>query len=96
MKSIKELKRVLKEHQKEIQRDFKVKRLALFGSYIRGEQSKKSDLDVLVEFREPVGFEFIHLADYLQDLLGVKIDLVTKAALKPNRWKYISKELRYV
>jgi predicted nucleotidyltransferase len=45
---------------------------------------------------EPVGFRFIHLADFLENLLGVEVDLTTKDAIKPNRWKYIKDDLIYV
>lgn len=63
---------------------FKIKRLGLFGSCVRGEQTGKSDIDILVEFDEPVGFfKFIALEDYLSDRLGAKVDLVTPDALKP-------------
>ncbi|MEW5807726.1 MAG: nucleotidyltransferase family protein, partial [Acidobacteriota bacterium] len=66
---------------------------AIFGSYARGEQPKDSDVDVLVEFSEPVGFLFIHLADYLEEILGREVDLITPDAIKPNREKYIMQEL---
>jgi predicted nucleotidyltransferase len=57
----------------------------VFGSYVRGEARQGSDLDVLVEFEEaPSFFEFIALEDHLSDLLGVKVDLVMKSALKPR------------
>lgn len=58
--------------------------LGLFGSYVRGEQRKRSDLDVLVEFvRVPGMFRFLELERELSSLLGVRVDLVEKEALKP-------------
>jgi hypothetical protein len=72
---------------------FQVKSLPLFGSYVRGRQRKKSDLDILVEFSEPPSFfEFLALERYLSDLLGVKVDLVMKAALKPAIGKHVLAE----
>jgi uncharacterized protein len=67
-----------------LENEFKVKELAIFGSYVRGEQKKTSDLDILVEFSEPVGlFHFIDVSHFLTELLGIKVDLVMKSALKP-------------
>lgn len=59
--------------------------IELFGSFIRNEQQANSDLDILVTFsKAPSLFKFIELEDYLSDLLGIKVDLVMKSALKPN------------
>jgi predicted nucleotidyltransferase len=96
MKTLEELKEIIERHRQELEQKFKVKRIAIFGSYTRNEQTKESDIDVLVEFKEPVGFLFIHLADFLEELLNVKVDLVTPDAIKPNRRKYIMKDLTYV
>ena len=64
---------------------FKVETIGIFGSYVRGEQKRKSDLDVLVEFSEtPSLFEFVELEDFLSQKLGVKVDLVLRDALKPR------------
>lgn len=87
---------LLREHQSEIER-FGVKSLALFGSVVRGEAGKTSDVDFLVEFARPVGlFEFIDLKGYLENLLGCKIDLGTPASLKPGLRERVLKEAVYV
>ena len=96
MKTFEEIKRIIEKDRKELEKKYKVKDIALFGSYVRGDQNEKSDLDILVEFREPVGFLFIHLADFLEEQLGVEVDLVTRDAIKSNRWKYIKEDLIYV
>jgi len=96
MKKLKEIKEIINEHRQELEEKYKVKTIAVFGSYVRDEQNPTSDIDVLVEFKEPVGFLFFHLADYLEEITGVKIDLVTKDGIKPNRRPYILKELVYV
>jgi predicted nucleotidyltransferase len=96
MKSLEEIKTTLTKHKEKLKQNYKVKKIGIFGSYGRGEQKETSDIDVLVEFEEPVGFAFIHLADSLEELLGVKVDLTTKDAIKPNRWKYIKDDLVYV
>jgi predicted nucleotidyltransferase len=65
-----------------LESQFFVKKIGIFGSYARDEQTDESDLDVLVEFSRPVGFEFIRLKDYLETVLGKRVDLVTENALK--------------
>ena len=74
------LKPVLKER-------YQVETVGFFGSYARGEQKVKSDIDILVEFPQPNAidlFDFIELEEFLSKKLGIKVDLVTKSALKPN------------
>ena len=67
--------------------------IALFGSYVRGEQQPESDLDVLVTFSEtPSLFEFIRLEQFLSDQLGVRVDLVMRDALKPHIGEQILRE----
>jgi len=68
----------------------------VFGSYARGDQGEGSDIDILVEFKEPVGILFIHLADFLEEILESGVDLVTPDAIKPNRRKYIMEDVSYV
>jgi uncharacterized protein len=64
---------------------YDVESLGIFGSYIRGSQREGSDLDLLVTFRRPPSLlKFIELENYLSDLLGVRVDLVMKDALKPR------------
>ena len=97
MKKIEEIKQALGKHKKEINRKFKVKNIGIFGSYLRDEQKKKSDIDILVEFKEPIGlFEFMDLEEYLQTLLGAKVDVVSKKALKPRIGEYILREVMYI
>jgi predicted nucleotidyltransferase len=66
MRNVEGVKRVFLQHKAELREKFKVKTIGVFGSYVRGEQKCSSDVDVLVEFEEPVGlFEFIKLENYL-------------------------------
>ncbi len=97
MKTIDEIKKVLQSHKSEIQRRYKVKELGIFGSCVKGLQSRKSDVDILVEYFEtPDLIEFVELQNNLSDLLGVKVDLVMKTTLKPNMGKSILKEVVYL
>ena len=96
MKQLEDFTKIIEQHRQILEQKYKVKRIAIFGSYVRGEQTNESDIDILVEFIEPVGFLFIHLADFLENILGTKVDLLTPDAIKPNREKYIMEELIYV
>jgi len=78
---------------------YPIKTLGIFGSVARGDDTPKSDLDILVEFNEnePIGFfKFIHLENELSELLNKKVDLVTKRALKPIIKQDVLKEVIYV
>ncbi len=96
MKSKQETLKNLKHHLPHLREKFKVKSIAIFGSYAREEQTEKSDIDMLVEFEAPVGFfKFIELEDYLSEKIGVKVDLVTPDALKPLIKSQIMEEAVY-
>ena len=83
----------LQAHLPQLRRAYGVRALWVFGSYVRGEEKRASDLDVLVEFEViPSFFRFIELEDHLSQLLGVKVDLVMKRALKPGIGQYILAE----
>lgn len=87
----------LREMLPELEEEYNVTYMGIFGSYVRGEQESGSDLDILVEFsRPPTIFKFVHLENYLSDSLGVKVDLVMKDALKPNIGKDILDEVKMV
>lgn len=94
---IKNIKEKLKKSEQFLKERFLVKKIGIFGSYSRGEQTKRSDIDVLVEFfEEPSLFKFIRLENYLREILGVKVDLVMKNALKPNIGRHILDEVTYI
>jgi len=72
-----------------------VRTLEVFGSFVRGEEKRDSDLDLLVTFDEtPTLFSFVALENQLSDILGVKVDLVMRDSLKPFIGKFILKEAR--
>ncbi len=94
MQDVEAIKRTLSAHKAELKHKFKVKTIGVFGSYVRGEQKRSSDLDILVEFEEPIGlFEFMDLEEDLSKLLGVKVDLVSRKALKPHIGERILQEV---
>ena len=94
MKNIQRLKKILLKEKSFIQKEYNIAKIGIFGSYIRGEESEKSDIDILVEFRESIGFfKFLELEEYLGKKLELKVDLVSKKALKPRIGKYILNEV---
>lgn len=92
-----ELLEAIKEHRQKI-RDFGVKRCGLFGSFVRGQHTEESDIDVLVEFEpgQKTFDNFMHLAFFLEEVLGRKVDLVTVESLSPYIGPHILQEVEYV
>lgn len=93
MKTRREIERTLKQHKPFLTKEFGVSRIGIFGSHVRGEESRESDIDVLVEFGQPIGWEFIDLKEFLERALGMKVDLVTGRAIKPRMRERILKEV---
>jgi len=96
MKTLEEIKNILSKHKGELREKYKVKEIGIFGSFIRGEQKKNSDVDVLVEFEKSASLsllDFIRLENYLSDVLGIKVDLVEKHTLKPRIGKHVLEEV---
>jgi predicted nucleotidyltransferase len=99
MKTVEEIKEILKEHKEEVSRKYKVSEIGIFGSFVRGEQKKRSDLDILVEFEEeniPSLLKLIEMERYLQRLLRKKVDLVIKSGIRPELKDIILKEVVYI
>ena len=86
----------LHKHKLSLFAKYPIRSLALFGSYAPNGAREGSDVDILVEFSQPVGFEFIDLAGELEELLQQKVDLVSKNGVKPNVWPFIEKDLIYI
>ena len=85
----------LRQELPHLQQEYAVQSLGLFGSYVRGEQRKGSDLDVLIEFSQTPGiFRILELERMLSSLLGVTVDLVHKDAVKPAIGRRILHEIQ--
>jgi predicted nucleotidyltransferase len=96
MKNLEEIKNALANQKRELMQKYKVKEIGIFGSYVRGEQKKQSDVDLLVEFESSSNLtllDFIGLENYLGKLLDIKVDLVEKHTLKPRIGKHVLKEV---
>jgi predicted nucleotidyltransferase len=91
MKTLEDIKQLLNKHKKEIKEKFGVKNLYIFGSYVRGEQTPESDIDILVEFEKgkKTFRNYMGLKFYLEELLGKEVDLVIKEAVRKELKKYI-------
>ena len=97
MNELDKIKEILKRNKRLLKRDFKIKNLGVFGSYVRGEQKNNSDVDILIEFSQTPGlFDFIRIENSLSALLKKRVDLVMKGALKPTIGKNILREVIYV
>lgn len=97
MKTLEEIKDILKRHKEEVIREYKVKEIGIFGSIVRGEQKKRSDIDILVEYSElPDLLKLIELERRLQRILRKKVDLVEKHGIRPELRDRILKEVVYI
>ena len=97
MKTLAEIKAGLQAQKPGLVTRYKVKEIGIFGSYVRGQQQPKSDLDILVDFDEyPSLLEFVGLEQELSESLGIKVDLVMKSGLKPRLGRRILEEVVYL
>jgi len=96
MKTKEEILKILKRERSCLKKKFFVKRVGLFGSYSRGEQTEKSDIDLLVEFEKPIDFfKLFELEEYLSEGLGAKVEIVTPNAIKEEIKPYIMRDVIY-
>jgi predicted nucleotidyltransferase len=95
MKSVDEIRTILRAHRSELKERYYVEEIALFGSFARGEQTDASDLDILVTLNAPLGWEFVDLSDYLAELLQTKVEVLTRGAIdrKPYLRQIIEEDL---
>ena len=86
---------VLRQHKPELQRKYPIGKLGVFGSYARGEATEKSDIDIAVEITGPMGLDFVTMADEIEELFGIKTDVVPLRAIKPKYLVYVQKDIVY-
>lgn len=96
MKTKEDILTTLRACKPDLQNDFPIRRMALFGSYVRGEAAESSDVDILVEVDPAIGLRFVTLAERLEAVLGLPVDLVSRRAIKPALWERIQSEMIYV
>ncbi|MCS6907099.1 MAG: nucleotidyltransferase family protein [Anaerolineales bacterium] len=84
---------LLRQHYAHLATQYGIRRIGLFGSFARGESDEASDVDLVVEFERPIGFRFVELAEYLENLLGRKVDLLTPVGVSQIRLPWIATEI---
>lgn len=93
MKSIDEIKVLISEHKQELRENFKVKEISIFGSYARGEQENRSDIDLLVDFTEAISLlKMVGLENYLKDILEEEVEVIPKDDIRIEFKERILKE----
>ena len=96
MSELEQIKNIIKKHKEHIKKKFFVEKIGVFGSYIKGNESIESDIDILVEFDGPIGWDFIELNEFLENILNKKVDLVSIKALKSQLKDNILNEVIYI
>ncbi|MCD4819745.1 MAG: nucleotidyltransferase family protein [Candidatus Cloacimonetes bacterium] len=97
MKNKEFIKSSIKKYLPELKKDFKIKELKLFGSYVNNNENEKSDVDILVNFNDVIDLiQFIKLKNFLSDLLNVQVDLVMESALKNRIKKRVLQEAELI
>jgi predicted nucleotidyltransferase len=95
MKTRDEVLAILRHEKEALLQRWPIEWMALFGSVARDEATEASDVDVLIQLNDSIGWDIVTLADELESLLGEKVDLITREAIKPRYWERISGEVIY-
>ncbi|MFQ5614136.1 MAG: nucleotidyltransferase family protein [Anaerolineae bacterium] len=85
--------KLLREKYPYLAAEYGVKKVGIFGSYAKGLPDETSDVDIIVEFEQPIGFKFIELVEYLEHLLGKKVDVLTPAGLQGIRVARVAEDI---
>ena len=97
MKNLAELKNVILKNKYKWVENYHLKSIGIFGSYVNGNESPESDIDILVDFSSPIDlFSFLELEEELEILCNTKVDLVSVNSLKPHIGKHILNEVEYI
>jgi predicted nucleotidyltransferase len=96
MKDLSTIKQIIKELKPELEKKFHVSSIGIFGSIVRNDFSENSDVDIIVDFSQPIGIEFIDLADLLEEKFHEQVDLVSRKGIKPQYFSSIENEIVYV
>jgi len=89
-----EITALLRENYPDLRAKYGVKRSGLFGSYAKGTSSETSDVDLVIEFDHPLGFRFIELTEYLEHLLGKRVEVLTPAGIQDIRHPHIAEDIK--
>jgi len=84
-KTLDEIREILDKHRAELRREHKIRGISVFGSYVRGEQKKRSDIDLLAEFDGDISLlDLVGAEQYLTKILKTKVDLIPKSEIRPE------------
>jgi predicted nucleotidyltransferase len=93
MKTREQVIAILQAHKHSLSQRWPISSLSLFGSVARGDQREGSDVDLLIELKSAMGWDFFNLVGELEALLECKVDLVERSQIKPKAWRYIEQEI---
>ncbi len=93
MPTKKQVMELLREKYPYLAAEYGIKRIGIFGSYAKGIPDEASDVDIVVEFERPIGFKFIELVEYLEHLLGKRVDVLTPAGLQGIRVSRVAQDI---
>ena len=96
MKGLESIKEIIKTLKPDLERKYHIHSIGLFGSVVRNDFSNASDIDIIVDFDQPIGIDFIELADFLEIALNRPVDLVSRKGIKPKYFAEIEPEIVYV
>lgn len=96
MYTLEQIVQILRNHKPELQKKYPISQLGVFGSYARGDAAEGSDIDIAVEIVGPMGLSFIAMADEIEGLFGIKVDVVPQRSIKPDYLPYVEKDIIYV
>jgi len=97
MKNVEDIEKIIEREKEELLRGYKIKNIGIFGSYAKNTAKEKSDIDLIVEFEEPVSLlGVIKAENYLTELLGIRVDLVPKEDIRKELKETILKEVIYI
>lgn len=96
MTDLNEILSTLRKHKSVLSEKYSIRRIAIFGSFARGDATESSDLDLMVELSQPIGLDFVSLGDELEEMLQIKVDLLSAAALKDSLRNSVYEDIVYV
>ncbi len=85
---------ILSENGSYLASEYGVKKIGLFGSYAKDTPTESSDIDLVVEFEHPIGFRFIELSEYLETILGKRVDILTHAGIQGIRIPHVAENIK--
>lgn len=85
---------ILRKELPYLENTYKVKKVGLFGSFAKGKEKIDSDIDIVIEFKSPIGLTFVELAEYIEKLLGRKVDVITSEGIKSIRVREVAEDIK--